>query len=174
MVYHEYQVIGRKQPTEKEPQPKIYRMKIFAKNPILARSKFWHFLSYTKKVKRSNGEIISCNEIYERSPRVIKNFGIFLRYDSHNLTHNIYKEYRDSSRNGAVTQLYSDMAGQYGSSANDIQIISLDTVASNKTRRPQTKQFINGKISFPLPHRIIKKERKFKSHFHGKRPQTHL
>ena len=62
-VYHEYQVIGRKQPTEKEPQPKIYRMKIFAKNPILARSKFWHFLSYTKKVKRSNGEIISCNEV---------------------------------------------------------------------------------------------------------------
>eukprot|EP01115_Flamella_aegyptia_P001604 TRINITY_DN1265_c0_g1_i1.p1 TRINITY_DN1265_c0_g1~~TRINITY_DN1265_c0_g1_i1.p1 ORF type:complete len:273 (+),score=91.82 TRINITY_DN1265_c0_g1_i1:35-820(+) len=174
MVYHEYQVIGRKIPTEKEPNPKIYRMKIFAKNPVLARSRFWHFLSLTRKVKRATGEILGCNEIFETSPRVVKNFGAFLRYDSHTGTHNIYKEYRDVSRTGAITQLYSDMAGQYGADARDIQVISLDSVPGNKSRRPQTKQFLNSKIKFPLPHRIIKKERKFKNIYRGSRPVTHF
>jgi hypothetical protein len=30
----EYQVVGRKLPTEKEPVPKIYRMRLFAPNTV--------------------------------------------------------------------------------------------------------------------------------------------
>jgi len=34
----------------------------------------------------------------------IKNFGIWLRYDSRSGTHNMYREYRDLTTGGAVTQ----------------------------------------------------------------------
>ena len=40
----EYQVVGRHLPTESEPTPKIYRMRIFAPNEVVAKSRFWYFL----------------------------------------------------------------------------------------------------------------------------------
>ncbi len=39
--YHQYQVVGRHLPTEKEPEPTVYRMKLWATDPVRARSKFW-------------------------------------------------------------------------------------------------------------------------------------
>src|SRR2546430_602814 len=42
--YHEYLVVGRHAPTEKEPHPKIYKMKLFAKSAIQAKSRFWYFV----------------------------------------------------------------------------------------------------------------------------------
>lgn len=38
----EYQVAGRARPTEANPVPKIYRMRVFAPNPVQARSRFWY------------------------------------------------------------------------------------------------------------------------------------
>jgi len=40
--FHEYLVVGRHQVTERDPTPKIYRMRLFAPNPLVARSKFWY------------------------------------------------------------------------------------------------------------------------------------
>lgn len=40
----EYQVVGRHLPTDVEPTPKIYRMRIFAPNEVVAKSRFWYFL----------------------------------------------------------------------------------------------------------------------------------
>lgn len=40
----EYQVVGRHLPTDSEPTPKIYRMRIFAPNEVVAKSRFWYFL----------------------------------------------------------------------------------------------------------------------------------
>jgi len=172
--FHEYQVIGRHAPTEKDPNPKIYRMRIFANSPIFAKSRFWYFLSRQRKVKRASGEILSVNEIRERRPTTVKNFGIVLRYNSRTGTHNLYKEYRDLTRVGAVQQLYSDMAGQYRARFRDVQIISVDAVPASKTRRLYTKQFHNSKIKFPLPHRVFKPlERKAKPTFTSKKPYTH-
>ena len=59
----EYQVIGRHLPTETNPTPKLYRMRIFANNKVVAKSRFWYFLMKLRKVKKSNGEIISLNEV---------------------------------------------------------------------------------------------------------------
>jgi large subunit ribosomal protein L18Ae len=36
----------------------------------------------------------------------MQNFGIWLRYDSRSGTHNMYREYRDMTVNGAITQCY--------------------------------------------------------------------
>lgn len=37
----EYYVVGRKQPTKTDPEPQIYRMRIFAPNEVVAKSRFW-------------------------------------------------------------------------------------------------------------------------------------
>jgi large subunit ribosomal protein L18Ae len=81
MTLKEYQVVGRHLPTEAQPTPKIYRMRIFAPNEVVAKSRFWYFLrcarsplsccrsvftivcSQLKKVKKANGEIIGVNTV---------------------------------------------------------------------------------------------------------------
>ena len=45
-------------------------------------------------------------QIFEKRPTTIKNFGIWVRYQSRTGYHNMYKEYRDTTLNGAVEQLY--------------------------------------------------------------------
>jgi hypothetical protein len=81
MGIQEYQVVGRHLPTEHEPTPKIYRMRIFAPNEVVAKSRFWYFLRFVfyqviyiscqlkfffrqlKKVKKASGEIIGVNVV---------------------------------------------------------------------------------------------------------------
>lgn len=59
----EYQVIGRHLPTDNNPTPKLYRMRIFAPNDVVAKSRFWYFLAKLKKVKKANGEVVSLNKV---------------------------------------------------------------------------------------------------------------
>ena len=82
MPFNEYQVVGRHLPTETQQNPKIYRMRIFAPNEVVAKSRFWYFLRYVysvlclpkhpdlhvlrrqlKKVKKASGEIIGVNVV---------------------------------------------------------------------------------------------------------------
>jgi large subunit ribosomal protein L18Ae len=60
---HEYQVIGRRLPTEKEPVPRLFRMRLFAPNEIVAKSRYWYFLKKVSKVKKTSGEIVAVNEV---------------------------------------------------------------------------------------------------------------
>ena len=48
--------------------------------------------------------VFSVFQVYEKKPLAIKNFGIWLRYDSRSGSHNMYREYRDMTTSGAVTQ----------------------------------------------------------------------
>lgn len=114
----EYKVVGRCLPTPKSPAPPLYRMRIFAPNHVVAKSRFWYFVSQLKKMKKSSGEIVYCGQVFEKSPLRVKNFGIWLRYDSRSGTHNMYREYRDLTTAGAVTQCYRDMGARW-SSAGD-------------------------------------------------------
>ena len=136
----EYRVIGRKLPTESEPVTPLYRyvlkfsltfyfvfsfsrMRIFATDQIVAKSRFWYFLRQLRKFKKTTGEIVSVEEIRERKPLKIKNFGIWLRYDSRSGTHNMYREYRDLTVSAAITQCYRDMGARHRARAHAIQII---------------------------------------------------
>ncbi|KAK7083728.1 60S ribosomal protein L18A, partial [Halocaridina rubra] len=58
-MLHEYSVIGRKLPTDADPSPQLYKMRIFAPDRVVAKSRFWYFLSKLKKMKKSSGEIVS-------------------------------------------------------------------------------------------------------------------
>lgn len=60
----EYEVIGRKLPTEKEKHTPLYKMRIFAPDAIVAKSRFWYFLRQLKKFKKSTGEIVSLKQVY--------------------------------------------------------------------------------------------------------------
>lgn len=93
-------------------------------------------------------------QIPEKTPTKIKNFGIFLRYDSRSGTHNMYREYRDVSVASAVTQCYRDMGARHRARAHSIQIIKVEQVKSSDCRRPQIKQFHDPKIRFPLAKRV--------------------
>lgn len=59
----EYQVIGRHLPTDANPTPKLYRMRIFAINDVVAKSRFWYFLAKLRKVKKANGEIVNLTKV---------------------------------------------------------------------------------------------------------------
>merc|ERR1712211_124 len=129
----EYAVIGRKLPTDAEPVTPLYRMKIFATDPVVARSRFWYFLRQLRKFKKTTGEIVSCEEIKEKNPQKIKNFGVWLRYNSRSGIHNMYR-----------------------ARAHSIQIIRVEPVAANSCRRPLVAQTHDSKIKFPLPCRVQK------------------
>uniref|UniRef100_A0A182W967 60S ribosomal protein L18a n=1 Tax=Anopheles minimus TaxID=112268 RepID=A0A182W967_9DIPT len=169
-VLKEYQVIGRKLPSEKEKNPPLFKMHIFAPDHIVAKSRFWYFLRQLRKFKKATGEIVSVKRIMEKTPLKVKNFGIWLRYDSRSGTHNMYREYRDLTVGGAVTQCYSDMASRHRARAHSIQIIKVEAIAASKTRRAHIKQFHNTKIRFPLVQRYHHK--RYRKLFSYRRPVT--
>ncbi|KAJ8055301.1 60S ribosomal protein L20 [Yarrowia lipolytica] len=166
---NEYQVIGRKLPTEAAPEQKLYRMRIFAPNEVVAKSRFWYFLTQLKKVKKSTGEIVAINKISEKTPTKVKNFGIWIRYDSRSGTHNMYKEYRDVSRTNAVEMLYQDMAARHRSRFRSIHVLKVVELESEEdVKRQYVKQLLAPDLKFPLPHRVQKSRNIFAS----KRPST--
>ena len=105
MQVKQFQIVGRSKPTQFNHHPKIYRMKIFADNELGAKSRFWFFLSRLRRAKKANGQILAFNRLYERKPGLVKNFAVWIRYMSRSGTHNMYKEYRDTTVEGAVDQM---------------------------------------------------------------------
>merc|ERR1712187_941593 len=99
----QFQIVGRAAPTPKNPTPKIYRMRLFAKNQVLAKSRFWYFMKKINKAKRSGGEVLAVNELFDRAPTKVNNYGIWLRYESRTDTHNMYKAVREVNINGALS-----------------------------------------------------------------------
>lgn len=60
MQLREYKVIGRLLPSAKNPAPPLYRMRIFAPNHVVAKSRFWYFVSQLRKMKKASGETVYC------------------------------------------------------------------------------------------------------------------
>ncbi|KAK9376348.1 60S ribosomal protein eL20 [Lipomyces chichibuensis] len=165
----EYEVIGRHLPTETDPTPKLYRLQIFAPNSVVAKSRYWYFMKQLRKVKKSTGEIVSMKVISEKRPTKVKNFGIWIRYDSRSGTHNMYKEYRDLSRTSAVESLYQDMAARHRARFRSIHILKVvELEKSEDVKRQYIKQLLTPGLKFPLPHRVTKS----KQIFSFKRPST--
>uniref|UniRef100_A0A6A7FQP9 60S ribosomal protein L18a n=1 Tax=Hirondellea gigas TaxID=1518452 RepID=A0A6A7FQP9_9CRUS len=170
---NQYEVVGRKLPTKTDAHPKVLRMKIFATNPVRARSKFWYFVRKLRRVKKVNGEILSVRRLYEKNPSHVKNFGIWLRYDSRTNSHNMYKEFRDTTLDGAIAQLYCDMAARHRARKSCIQIIKAVPIDAKDCKRPAVQQFHNSKISFPHPHTLPRNpSKKYRTIYKASRPNT--
>ena len=63
------------------------------------------FLKKLDKVKKASGQILACYEIFEKDPSKVKTFGIVCTYKSKFGYHNMCKEVRSTSLNGAVAKL---------------------------------------------------------------------
>ncbi|KAI0565896.1 Ribosomal protein 50S [Gracilaria domingensis] len=135
-----------------DEQTAVYRMRIFAPNPVVAKSRFWYFLRKLKRVKKANGEILAVNEIHEKDISTVKNIGVWLRYKSRSDTVNMYKEYRDVSLTGAVEQMYMEMSGRHRARWSSIQVLKVKIINDADVRRPNTQQFMDADLKFPLPH----------------------
>lgn len=61
--FTEYLVIGRRLPTENEAEPPLYRMRIFAPNETVAKSRFFYFLRQLRKMKAATSEIIAVHAV---------------------------------------------------------------------------------------------------------------
>lgn len=110
-------------------------------------------------------------EIHEKHPQKVKNFGVWIRYDSRSGTHNMYKEYREMSRTDAVHAMYQDMAARHRARFRSIHILKVVEVEKiDDIRRPYIKQLLTKDLKFPLPHRNPPKNGK--KVFAHKRPST--
>merc|ERR1711890_155053 len=115
--------------------------RIFAPDVVAAKSRFWYYMKKLKKLKKSVGEIVQCSEIFEKNTTSIKNYGVWIRYDSRSGTHNMYREYRDVTVCGAVDKMYSEMAARHAARRSSIQIINQKVIKARKCKRPNTLQF---------------------------------
>jgi large subunit ribosomal protein L18Ae len=86
----------------------------------------------------------------------------------------MYKEYRDISLNGAVSQLHMDMAGNHRASRDTISIIR--TAVLNKKddiRRPKSHLFRDNNLQFPILRTIPRASHKrYRAIFKATRPRT--
>ena len=98
-------IVGRMKEEKGTQDNKIFKMRIFAKDDVHAKSKFWYYLRKMNKIKKANGEILAVSEIFEKDPTTVKTYGIVVNYKSKFGHHTLYKEFRSTSLNGAVTQL---------------------------------------------------------------------
>ncbi|MCE0480726.1 60S ribosomal protein L18A [Datura stramonium] len=139
--FHQYQVVGRALPSESDEHPKIYRMKLWATNEVRAKSKFWKL----KKVKKSNGQMLAINEIFEKNPT--------------------------KSR----IMMYTEMASRHRVRHHCIQIIKTATIPAKLCKRESTKQFHNSKIKFPLVFKKVRPpSRKLKTTYKATRPNLSM
>lgn len=171
MSLQQYRIIGRKLPSQKDPSPPLFRMTIYAQDEVVAKSRFWYFLRKLKKIKKTAGQIVKVQHVYEKNPTSkVKNYGVWLRYDSRTGTHNMYREYRELTVADAVTHAYRDMGARHSARSSSIQIIRVAPIEAGKCRRPNIKQFHNNTIKFPLPSEFDGKLKRFTT----KKPKARL
>lgn len=112
-------------------------------------------------------------QIFEKKPLRVKNYGFWFRYESRTGTHNAYKEFRALKLTDAVNQLYMDMAGRSRAKSHAIQILKTAELAASECKRPTVTQMHSTSLKFPLPHRVVKTTKAYKTTFKAARPNTY-
>merc|ERR1712018_779494 len=131
-------------------------MQIFANDTVAAKSKYWYYISFYKKVNKTAGEIVEIKEINEKHTGCVKNYGIWIRYISRSTTEKMYR----------------DMAGRHRARPGSIQVLKTKRISSSDCRRPQNKQMHNANIKFTLPRRVMTKKAQHARRFSVRNPTT--
>ena len=167
-------VYGRQLPTEKNPNPPVIVVRVFANNQAVAKSRFWKLNLRTHKLKKRDSEVIKVTELSESNTTTPKNYGIYLRYRSNTGFHNAFKEFRATSLKEAVNQLYDEMGGNYKCSSERVQILQAHELKKEqlKLRNPRCLQYDETEaVKFPLWKRTSRPtEDKYRSDFAANRP----
>merc|ERR1711974_381373 len=122
--------------------------------------------------KKSGGELLAVNELFDKGPNKVNNYGIWLRYPSRTNTHNMYKEYRGVTINGAVSRMYAEMAGRHRAHPNTIQIINTATLPAAKCKRDHVTEMHNSQLRYPVIRKVPMVLKKYRTTFKARRPMT--
>jgi large subunit ribosomal protein L18Ae len=83
----------------------------------------------------------------------------------------MYKEIRDTTLNGAVSQLYTEMSGRHRAPHESIQIIKTSIVPRHEVVREKSKVFNRSAVKFPRTKPLKRAPTKsLRSTFKAKRP----
>jgi len=86
----------------------------------------------------------------------------------------MYKEFRDTTLNGAVEQLYQDMASRHRVRAPQIQVIKTGQVAAKMRHLDSVAQFVS-EDTFPLSRKMARASSKaHRTTFKAGRPNVAL
>jgi large subunit ribosomal protein L18Ae len=145
-----FEVIARPLPTEAFPEPEAIRVQVFAPDEVVAKSQFWAVARRVARLKKSHGEVLAVRRVIEPEPNRVKTYGIWLTFRSVRQVHNIYKEFRDTTTEGAVTQLYQEMAGTHNVERKSISIVRVSEIDNSSVKRKQIQQFVEPDVKFPI------------------------
>lgn len=59
----QYLVFGRRDPSPTDPNPTVLALRVFAKNTVIAKSKFWYHMRKQQKLKSAQGQILGVNQV---------------------------------------------------------------------------------------------------------------
>jgi len=94
-----------------------------------------------------------------------------VRFQSRTGYHNMFKEFRDVTLNGAIEQLYDEMASRHRTRAHQIHVIKTTVVRAADCKRDNITQFIDPKISFPVVRKLSRpSSRTFRTTYKASRP----
>jgi large subunit ribosomal protein L18Ae len=151
-----FEVVARPLPTKDVPNPPAIRVQVFASDEIIAKSKFWAVAKRVARLKRAHGEILAVQQVIEPEPTRVKNYGVWLAFKSVRATHNIYKQYRDTTTEGAVLRLYQEMAGTHSVPAKAISIIRIAEVPPETAGSRNIAQYAEKDVKYPIVKQLIR------------------
>jgi large subunit ribosomal protein L18Ae len=151
-----FEVIARPLPTTAVPNPEALRVQVFAPDEVVAKSQFWGVARRVARLKKSHGEILAVRQVIEPEPTRVKNYGVWLTFRSIRGVHNIYKEFRDTTTEGAVLRLYQEMAGTHNVQRKSISIIKIGEVQDKDVKHRQMAQFTEPDVKYPVTRQEIR------------------
>jgi large subunit ribosomal protein L18Ae len=92
--------------------------------------------------------------------------------------HTLYKEFRSTTLNGAIHQLYSELAGRHKAQRESVTIVrtteiraAKDEKIEDKVKRVSVKQIVKEGVRFPILTRRLRAARKtFRTVFKASKP----
>jgi len=83
----------------------------------------------------------------------------------------MYKEFRDTTLNGAISQMYMDMSGRHRAPHESIQIIKTSIVQNKDLLREHSRVYAKTNLKFPRVKPLKRAPKKsLKSTFKATRP----
>ncbi len=86
--------------------------------------------------------------------------------------HTLYKEFRSTSLNGAINQLYSELAGRHKAQRESVTIVrTTEVTKDDDVKRVTLKQVVRDGVKFPiLARRIRVSHKQHRTVFKANRP----
>lgn len=136
------------------PYTATARMCIFAPKHVVVKSRFWYFMSQLRRMKNSSRENVYCVQVFKKSPlsclwiTLASGCGdLWHLADSLSGTH-MYRKYWDLTTANTVLLQHGYL------------IMKVEEIVAGRCPWQAIKQFHDTKKKFPLPHHVLRCQRK--------------